>query len=283
THELADRIAYIAKQYKSQQANKDQDEAQAQSARQQLKQTGVIGKKPTAKQQALQNTIRQFDAAIKSDTATIQQAKAMLARATITAPIDGRAGLKRVDAGNRVSPDDAEGLVEITQMEPATVVFSLAHQHAATVQKTLAQRQPVRVTATDANTGATLAAGLLEMTDSKVNAASGGVRMKASFANEGRRLWPGAMVNVQVSLGTMPDALVVPTASLIRRGEEVYVYKVDENRKTVSPQKVKLALTQGDEAVIAEGVNPGDQLAVENATLLALDKRLQLGNLAPAR
>lgn len=265
------------------QANKQQDEAQGESLRFQLRTLGS-SKTPNAKQQALITAIHQSDAAVKSDIAAIQQAQALVDYTTITAPMDGRLGIKRIDAGNIIQPGDTNGLVEITQMDPVMVVFTLPERNLPGLSSLLAKNKPITVTARDIATGAPLAEGTLELADNQVNQNTGALLLKASFDNASRRLWPGAMVNVQISLGTLPAALVVPQAALIRRGEQHYVYKVDDNQKTVTLRPVKLLLVQGDEAAIAEGIAPGDQLAVESPMLLANDKAAkELSNISPAR
>lgn len=261
-------------------ANKEQDVAQAEATRYQIRQ---LGKGQGAKQQALLASLHQFEAAIKSDDAAIQQARALLIYTTVTAPVDGRLGIRRVDAGNIIQPGDKDGLVEITQMDPVSVAFTVPEQNLPAIAALIAQAKPLTVTASDIASGEVLAQGELEIADNQVNPASGALRMKASFSNPARKLWPGAMVQVQMSLGTMPDTLVIPASALVTRGQQHYVYKVDAAQKSVSLQPVRLLMTQGGDAAI-EGLNPGDQLAVEATTALASNSAINpLGTLAPAR
>lgn len=262
-------------------ADRQQDEAQADAARHELRQLKAARGNTAAKQQALRSAIRQFEAAISSDAAAIEQAQSMLDNTTVTAPMAGRVGLRRVDAGNMIRPGDA--LVEITRMEQVSVVFSVPEQNLPAITRMTDGSRPVSVAARDITTGAVLAYGALELADNQVDS-QGAVRMKAAFANEARRLWPGAMVHVQLSLGTLTDALVVPVAALVRRGSDHYVYQVDAAQKSVALRPVKLQLVQGDDAVIAQGLQPGDRLAVESSMALASDRRIQvLGSMTPAR
>lgn len=261
-------------------ADKEQDVTQAQALRDQLKpHMGV--KNPSPQARTMANALHQYEAAIQSDNAAIQQAQALLNYTTIVAPIDGRVGIKRVDAGNIIQPTDAAGLVEITQMNPVSIVFSLSEQNVPAITAAMADNKPIPVTAHDLTTGAALDQGALQIVDNQVNPATGAVIFKANFDNNNHRLWPGALVNVQLNMGTMAGATVVPVASLIRHGQQQYVYKVDAAKHTVALHPVTVATTQGNEAVIAEGLKPGDQLAMDASTKMA-DVNL-LANIVPAR
>ncbi len=265
-------------------ADKEQDMSQLQILRDQLRQFGNSRKNPSAKAAALGQAIHQYEATIQSDIATITRAQALLDYTTVTAPMDGRAGIKRVDAGNIIQPTDAAGLVEITQMNPVSVVFSISEQNLPAVTASLAAKQPLSVTARDIASGNILAQGALQIADNQVNSATGSLILKASFENPQSRLWPGAMVNVQLSLGTLPGAVVVPVAAIIHRGDSQFVYKVDTAKKTITLSPVKITLTQGEEVAVAEGLKQGDQLAVENpSTQLAAANPHLLANIAPAR
>jgi multidrug efflux system membrane fusion protein len=266
-------------------ANKEQDEAQAESTRQELRRMNTAARKISADRAAsLKSAIRQFDAAIKSDSAAIEQAQAQLQYATITAPLSGRVGMKRIDAGNMIHPEDPQGLVEITQMEPVSVVFSVPQQSMPAAGRGATAQQPLAITAKDMASGKILGEGKLALADNQVNTATGAVRMKAQFDNKNRQLWPGAMVNVQVNLATLPDATVVPMAAVMRRGQENYVYKVNAQEKTVALHPVKILTTTNDEAAIAEGLAPGDQVLMENANSMTADGSARaMGAIAPAR
>ena len=260
-------------------ANKEQDEAQLQANKTQLRR---LGKATNPQVQLLTNTIRQFEAAIKSDIAAIEQAQALMNYTAITAPIDGRAGIKRIDAGNMIQANDKEGIVEITQMDSLSVIFTVPEQNLSSVSASLAQGLPLHVTARDNQTGDKLEEGMVELADNQISPHNGTLRMKARFANTSRKLWPGAMIQVQLSLGTISGATVVPFAALMKRGGEHFVYKVDTNKKSVSVQPVRLVITQGEEAAI-EGLNPGDQLAVQTSSKLAQREPEGLSQLVPAR
>ncbi|NBO18062.1 MAG: efflux RND transporter periplasmic adaptor subunit [Proteobacteria bacterium] len=242
-------------------ANKAQDEAQLAAAQQELKNLAKAKASPeNPRVAALKQAARQFEAAIKSDQAAITTASAMLERTQVVAPIDGRVGLRRVDEGNMVNPDDANGLVEITQMQPVAVVFSMGEQVLPQISQRMAQQQPLAVQAVDAAGEQPLAQGVLSMADSQVDAASGSVRLKAVFDNADRTLWPGAAVNVRMQLGLLPGSVVVPASAVLRSGPRNYVYVADAGGNTIAMREVTLKLTTDDHAVVQSGLNPGEQV-----------------------
>lgn len=243
-------------------ANKAQDEAQLAAAQQELKNLARAKTASPQRQTALKQTARQFEAAIKSDQAAILAASAMLARTQVVAPISGRVGLRRVDEGNMVHPDDANGLVEITQMQPVSVVFTMGEQMLPQISQLLSQQQVLAVQAVDTATNQPVAQGTLSMADNQVDPASGSVRLKAVFGNEAHTLWPGASVNVRMQLGLLPQSVVVPASAVLRSGQRNYVYVADAEGRTIAMREVALKLTTDDDAVVQGGLQAGEQVVV---------------------
>lgn len=273
-----DDASYLAQLEKAK-ANKAQDEAQLAAAQQELKALTKLGKNAnSSRQAALKLAIRQFEAAIKSDVAAITQASAQLAATRITAPISGRVGLRRTDVGNLISPSDPEGLMEITQMQPVDVLFTLGDQMFHRLQS----KSDVSVQILDSGKSSILASGALRLADNHVDESSGGMRMKARFENQNGALWPGATVNVRVQLQAMPSALVVPASALLRNGPRSYVYVADKEGKKVSLREIQLALVNDDEAVIQSGVAAGEQVVIQQAGQQASAAQAASG-LQPAR
>ena len=259
---VIDPSLYIA-QLEQAKANKAQDEAQLAAAQQEIK---SLAKSKTPanpqRQAALKQTVRQFEAAIKSDQAAINAASAMLERTNVVAPIAGRVGLRRVDEGNIVHPDDAQGLVEITQMQPVSVVFSMGEQVLPQLGQLMAQQHKLAVQAVDAGASQPIAQGTLSMADNRVDSASGSVRLKAMFDNADRALWPGASVNVRMQLGLLPASVVVPASAVLRSGQRNFVYVADADGRTIAMREVALKLTTDDDAVVQSGLNAGEQVVV---------------------
>lgn len=202
--------------------------------------------------------VAQLQAQVRADQAAVDAARINLAYTTLTAPIDGRAGLRQVDAGNIIRSSDATGLVTLAQVQPIAVLFTLPQRDLAVAQRAMsAGRVPVDALDTDGRT--VLASGTLEVIDNQVDQATGTIRLKAAFPNAERRLWPGQFVTIRVRVAELKAALVVPTPALRRGPQGIFVYRVGEDDKAeVRPVTVE----QQDEsiAVVRSGLSAGDRV-----------------------
>lgn len=217
------------------------------------------GPKQQADQQAAQ--VAQLEAQIKSDQAAIDNAKAVLDYTTIVAPIDGRVGLRQVDPGNIVRANDAGGIVSITQVMPIGVLFTLPQRDLDSTVTALA-RGAVAVEIPGPDGASLLARGTLQSIDNQIDVTTGTIKLKATFPNTDRKLWPGQFVSVRVVVETLADAKVVP-ASAIRRGiSGNFVYVVGDDRKAVV-KPVKIVLQNENIAVVGDGVDVDQQVVTE--------------------
>ncbi len=217
------------------------------------------GPKQQADQQAAQ--VAQLEAQLKSDQAAIDNAKAVLDYTTIVSPLDGRVGLRQVDAGNIVRASDAGGIVSITQVMPIGVLFTLPQRDLGTTVAALS-RGPVAIDIPASDGASLLARGTLQSIDNQIDVTTGTVKLKATFPNTDRKLWPGQFVSVRVVVETLTDAKVVP-ASAIRRGiSGNFVYIVGDDRKAVV-KPVTVTLQNENIAVIADGVDFDQQVVTE--------------------
>jgi multidrug efflux system membrane fusion protein len=201
--------------------------------------------------------VRQYEGAVKVDQSQIDNARLQLAYARITAPIDGRAGLRLVDPGNIVRAGDANGLVVITQLAPIAVVFTVPQDNLPAVMKRMQSGEKPPVEAWDRELKARLASGTLASVDNLVDPATGTVKLKAQFANDGTPLFPNQFVNVRMKLDTVRDATVIPAAAVQRGSQGMFVYVVQPDQ-TVKLRTVKLGPVDGQRQAIAEGLAPGD-------------------------
>jgi membrane fusion protein, multidrug efflux system len=238
-------------------AKKALDEALLNNTKHDLERFLKVGTLAISQQQidTQQALVKQQEAQVKSDEAAIENARAYLGYTKIVAPIDGRTGLRLVDVGNLVRASDA-GIVVITEVRPISVLFTLPQQDLPEINTARAQRA-LNVEALETDSDAVLDKGTLEVIDNQVDQATGTIRLKADFPNEQLQLWPGQFVNVRLLLKTLPDALVVPTASVQRGPDGTFVYVVGEGNK-VSVRAVKVAQQNDTEAVIAEGLKASD-------------------------
>lgn len=201
--------------------------------------------------------VRNLEAQVKADQAAIDNARVVLGWTTIVSPIDGRAGLRLVDAGNLLRGDSSP-IVSIMQVTPIAVVFTLPQRDLGQVNQALARgKVPVEILSADGKS--VVASGELATIDNQIDQATGTIKLKAHFANGERRLWPGQFVSVRVVVDTLVGARVVPTAAIRRGPPGTFVYVIDgERRARVVP--VKLGLESETLAVLAEGPEPGTQV-----------------------
>lgn len=272
---------YYQAQLEQARANKAQDEAQLAAAQDELKKLVRAGKQYKAdRQSALRATIRQFEAAIKSDQAAITAANMALQNTSVTAPIDGRVGLRRVDEGNVVRPGDGQGLVEITQMQPVNVMVTMGEQFSPQLIQRMAAGEPLAIQALDLN-GQPLAEGTLTRAENQVSNADGAVHLKAVFDNADHALWPGGVVSTRIKLAELDQATVIPSAALLVSGQQHYVYVADVGKRKLDLRPVTIVHRTDEEAVIETGLQPGEQVAIHTATHMASDNTLTTAQAHP--
>jgi len=201
-------------------------------------------------------TVSELQAAIAADQATIFNAKTQLSYTTITSPIDGVTGIRRVDVGNIVQPGTTTPIVTITQIQPISVVFTLPQNDLPAVQAAMAKGALTTV-AYGQDDRTKLAQGTLLMVNNTVNQSSGTVQLKATFPNRNRELWPGEFVNVQLIVATRHDGITVPLATLQQGQNGQFVFLVHSDG-TVNEQLVVVEESLDGRALVDSGLQPGD-------------------------
>jgi multidrug efflux system membrane fusion protein len=262
-------------------AKKAQDEATLANARMDLERyTRLAASNAGPKQQAdtQRATVAQLEAQVRSDQAAIDNAQTYLNWTTITAPLDGRTGLRLVDEGNIVRAGDATGIVVITQIKPISVLFNLPQQQLPQVNRALA-RGPLQVETVGLDNKTVLDRGTLQVVDNQVDPATGTVRLKAEFPNPELQLWPGQFVNVRLLIETLPQVVVVPTAAVQRgpSGPFVYVAQADN---TAAVRTVSVTQQDETQAVIAPGVQPGERVITSGFARLTGNTRISVTEVA---
>jgi multidrug efflux system membrane fusion protein len=255
-------------------AKKAQDEAQLANARLDLaRYTKLVANNYTSAQQAdtARAQVAQLEAQVKQDQAQIDNARTLLSYTTISSPLDGRTGIRQVDAGNIVHASDPTGLVVITQLQPISVLFTLPQQALPQVSRAMTQG-PAKVLAyaqgaTGSRAGL-LDTGTLTVLDNQVDPTTGTIKLKAIFPNPEHRLWPGAFVGVRLQVDTAKEALVVPPAAVQRGPRTTYVYVVNADG-TAARHTVTMGHEDAEASIISEGVKPGDKVVVDGASRLA--------------
>lgn len=260
-------------------AKKAQDEAVLANARRDLARYEELAKTNyTSRQQAdtQRASVAQTRALILADQAAVENAKAMLDYCTITAPVDGRTGIRQVDEGNLVSPSDTTGIVVVTQTRPIAVIFTLPQQQLTQITAAT-QAGPVPVTALAGDNATVLDQGMLAVVDNQIDQATGTLKLKATFPNASEQLWPGAFVNVRLRLATLRQALVVPSAAVQQGSSGPYVFVIKPNA-TVTQRRVSLIQADDVQAVIGQGVAVGEQIVASGFVQLKEGSRITLGS-----
>jgi multidrug efflux system membrane fusion protein len=199
---------------------------------------------------------------------------------TITSPLDGRVGAINLKAGNNVKNNDV-ALVTINEMKPIYVGFSLPQTELPGVRTALAAG-PVEVLAQAAGDSGPPETGRVTFFDNAVDTATGTIAMKATFANERERLWPGQFVNVAVTLRTEPDALVVPEAAVQIGQNNTYVWLAKPDN-TAEMRPVTVNRSFEGKSVIAEGLAPGDRVVTDGQLRLTNGSRVEIKEPAAQR
>jgi multidrug efflux system membrane fusion protein len=235
-----------------------------------LRGQNLIAQQQVDDQQALAD---QYEATTHSDQATIESAKLNIDYSHITSPIDGVTGVRLVDPGNIVHAADQGFIVVITQLDPMAVLFNLPEDDLPRVQTELA-RGPIAVQAYSRDGQTKLATGQLALIDNEVNQATATIRLKALFPNKDRSLWPSEFVKARLLLSTTKDSIVVP-ATVVQRGPNgTFAYVVAQDN-TVSVRPVEVLSTQGDEAVISKGLQPGERVVSDGQNQLRPGAKIQ--------
>lgn len=255
-------------------AKKAQDEAQLANAKLDLARYEKLARQNYTTGQTADTqraTVAQLEAQVRQDQAAIDSAATQLSYTTITAPIDGRTGIRQVDAGNIVHSSDTTGIVVITTLKPIAVLFSLPQQDLPAISAAMAAGAP-KVLALD-SAGKVIDTGTLRVIDNQVDSTTGTIKLKADFPNPGERLWPGAFVNVKLLADTLHNAIVVPPAA-VQRGRDasfVYVLKPDS---TVERRTIVTGHEDETATVITGGLKPGEQVVIDGASRISDGSRV---------
>lgn len=267
------------------------DEALLANARKNLQRYKDLRTQNLLSQQQLddqQALVSQYEGSVGVDRAAAEAARLNVEYSRIVAPIDGVTGVRLIDEGNLVQKSDATGLVVITQIDPIAVLFTLPEDDlpkiiaqlppnqtapsaktepgtAADKTPTTPKGQPVEAWSRDGTTK--LGVGELLVLDNQIQQGTATLRLKAVFGNPHRQLWPNQFVKARLLLSTQHDALVVPAVAVQRGPKGTFVYVVGDEG-TANPRPVEVALLTGDQAVLAKGVKPGEQIVIEGQNQL---------------
>lgn len=256
-----------------------QAEAQLASAQGDLTRYEELVKKGYVSRQQLEtqrHTVAEAKAAVKSAAAAVQNARVQLGYTTIRSPIDGIAGIRQVDVGNLVQASSSTGLVVITQVQPISVIFTLPEQALAQVHAAQEAEGQVQVVALDRDNQSPIATGELAAVDNQIDETTGTIKLKATFANTDRRLWPGQFVNVRAKVGTATQALVIPTVAVQRGPDGAFVYAVRDDQ-TVTARKIETTATDDGRSIVTNGLDEGQTIVTDGQYRLKEGAKIVVG------
>jgi multidrug efflux system membrane fusion protein len=256
------------------QATLERDQAHLRNAQLNLQRYTQLAKTDATTQQQLDNqqaAVEQLDAQIKSDQAMVDNSRAQLSYTRLVAPFDGIAGIRLLDVGNIIHPPtgsaatqsntaDTNALVVVTQVQPISVIFTLATTNISEVQAAMANG-PLQAMAWSQDDKTQLDVGQLAVVNNQADPGSGTIQLKAVFPNQQRKLWPGTFVNVRLVIATEHNALAVPLDAIQQGPQGSFVFVVgQDNKATVRPVSVRQ--TFGAEALVEKGLNPGETVVL---------------------
>ena len=262
---------------KQAEANLARDTAQLQNSREQARRYAELVKKEYVSKEQYDQIRANADAAeavVQADQAGVENAKVQLSYCYIFSPIDGQVGTLLVNEGNLVRVNDGTPLVVINQVAPIFVTFSVPEQNLPDIRRHITTGS-LKVEARFQSDEGRSEQGNLAFIDNAVDRTTGTIKLKAEFKNTDKRLWPGQFINVALTLTTESDAVVVPAEAIQvgPEGQHVFVVKPDNS---VEVRPVVVARTDEGEAVIAQGLQPGEQIVREGQFLLSAGAKVEI-------
>jgi len=254
------------------------DIAQEKFARDQARRYGGLLKDGIVTQDQYEQLRTNADAlaeSVRADRATVDNAAVMLGYCFIRSPIDGRTGNLMVQRGNLVKANDVPVLVTINQINPIYVTFSVPEMELAGIKKYMASGD-LKVEALIPNDTGPPEQGVISFLDNMVDTTTGTIKIKGTFANKQRRLWPGQFVNVVLTLATIPNAVIVPAQAVQTGQEGLFVFVVKQDR-TVELRPVVTGETYNGETVIEKGLNVGETVVTDGQLQLLPGTRVTFG------
>jgi multidrug efflux system membrane fusion protein len=257
---------------KEAQARLERDQALARKAQDDVRRNTPLAEKDFVSRQTydqLKSTAEAADATVKADRAAVENLALQLSYCTIRAPISGRTGSLMIQRGNLIkASDENKSLVVIHQIRPIYVSFSVPEQYLAQINRRMSEgKMPVLAYVSDSTAANDPAAGTVSFVNNAVDTSTGTIRLKATFPNDDRRLWPGQIANVELTLGMLPRAVVVPSQT-IQNGQSGQYAFVVKPEGTVELRPVVVGRSADGQTVIEKGLRPGETVVTDGQLLL---------------
>jgi multidrug efflux system membrane fusion protein len=193
---------------------------------------------------------------VKTDQGTIDAVKLNISYCHLRAPISGRIGLRLIDPGNIVRSTDSTGLLVITELQPISVIFTMAEDQLTSVVRRVRAGARLRVDAYDRDNKVKLATGVLTTIDNQIDQTTGTLKLRAVFPNSSSELFPNQFVNARLLVEQKNAVTLVPTAAVQRNTQMTYVWMVKPD-SSVTVQKIEIGASEGPDTEVKSGLEPG--------------------------
>lgn len=244
-------------------ANRDRDQAHLENAKINLNRYTGLKKQDSIAYQLVDSQkaiVDQLEATIKADEAIIESARVNLGYTNLTSPVDGVTGIRQIDIGNIIHPTDVNGLVDVTQIEPISLIFTLPEADFVPIQEHRSEG-PVTVFV-DSQDGKQLDQGKLNLIDNQIIQTTGTIRLRAEFPNHKHLLWPGQLVNARLLLDTRHNGLTVPASAVEQGPKGAYTYVIKPDN-TAEIRPITVAQISDGQALINSGLTANERVVVD--------------------
>jgi membrane fusion protein, multidrug efflux system len=228
-----------------------------------------------------EKTVVQDKGTVKLDEGTVQYDQVQLSFCHITSPISGQAGFRLVDPGNLVQANGTSPLVVITQMQPTTVIFTLAEDSLGQVEARMRKVHSLPVEAWDRNSTNKLADGKLLTINNQIDTTTGTVKLRATFDNKNVALFPNQFVNTRLLVNTQDGVTLIPSGAVQHNGQVAFVYVIDITKNVASVQNVKTGVSDAGQIAV-QGINPGTVVATSSFDKLQAGSQIKVSKQAIA-
>ncbi|MGD0885462.1 MAG: efflux RND transporter periplasmic adaptor subunit [Thermodesulfovibrionales bacterium] len=258
-------------------ANLAKDMAQLENAREEVRRYAELVKKGYVAQEQydqIRTNSASLDATVNADKAASENARLQVKYCYIYSPITGRLGSLMSNQGNLIKANADTAMVVINQVQPIYVTFSVPEENLADIKKYMAAGK-VPVQAVIGNDAGHPEEGVLSFVDNAVDVTTGTIKLKATFVNKDKRLWPGQFVNAITTLTSQPNAIVVPSQALQTGQEGQYVFVIKSDL-TVESRPVVPSRTVEGETVVGKGLQPGEQVVTDGQLRLVPGTKIEI-------
>lgn len=243
----------------------ERDQALLEEARMDLKRYESASAQKAVPRQQYEDQlalVHQDEGIVKNDQGMVDNAKVQLGFCRIGSPITGRVGLRNVDPGNVVLSGSTNGIAVLTQLQPITIIFSVAEDFLPQIRHQMDAGNKLRVDAYDRSLQTKLATGNIMALDSQIDVTTGTIRLRSVFTNEDNALFPNQFVNVSLLLDTLTNKTLIPSYAVQRNVQAAYAYVVKSD-ETVEMRSITTDATDGNVTAV-EGLNPGETIVTDN-------------------